>query len=76
MNVQTENQNIMERYRIATGHGARTLKQAQAFFAAEVISRPTLKKRDRHFVRERRPVPFSAEWCETRGDDLGESPDY
>jgi hypothetical protein len=26
--------------------------------------------------RERRPVPGSQEWAETRGDDLGESPDY
>ena len=25
---------------------------------------------------ERRPVWGSAEWAETRGDDLGESPDY
>jgi len=24
----------------------------------------------------RRPVPGSQEWAETRGDDLGESPDY
>lgn len=24
----------------------------------------------------RRPVVGSAEWAETRGDDLGESPDY
>lgn len=26
--------------------------------------------------RDRRPAPGSQQWAETRGDDIGESPDY
>lgn len=34
------------------------------------------KRRRKKPTPERRPVVGSAEWAETRGDDLGESPDY
>jgi hypothetical protein len=37
------------------------------------FSRPNMNRLRK---RERRPVPGSQEWAETRGDDLGESPDY
>lgn len=36
----------------------------------------TKRRRKAHKPVERRPEPGSAEWAETRGDDLGESPDY
>ena len=48
---------------------------------AAQVRRDDLNTRHRAFydqpVRQsRRPVPGSQEWAETRGDDLGESPDY
>lgn len=38
------------------------------------FNRPPARRRQK--ADSRRPIVGSAEWAETRGDDLGESPDY
>lgn len=51
---------------------ARRTAQSAAAFRAN----PRPLKRASQRPSTRRPTPGSAEWAETRGDDLGESPDY
>lgn len=40
------------------------------------VTRPSRRRLERRAGASRSPVVGSAEWCETRGDDLGHSPDY
>lgn len=60
-------------HRCTREHGRRN-SQAKADHARKVW--PAVRYRGRRAPATRRPTPGSQEWAETRGDDLGESPDY
>lgn len=56
---------------------ARRAAQSYAGGSREALARArALLRRPARGKGSRRPVPGSAEWAETRGDDLGDSPDY
>lgn len=61
-----------------TRERTRRTAQSSADFARNPQRRSDALKAARKRVRtfERRPIVGSAEWAETRGDDLDESPDY
>ena len=73
MNQEQINNETLARFKLATGRNARTHKEATAYFQRQCdsVRIPYSSRR-----RESRAPRFgSQEWAETRGDDLGLSPD-
>jgi hypothetical protein len=52
------------------------MRTSQERHLDEYLAREARKRRKPRKLQTRQPTPGSAEWAETRGDDLGESPDY
>ncbi len=83
MTTEQLNNETLARFKAVTGRNARTLKEATAYFERSSNPRPLTgwefaqaKRNARRFQRESRVPRFgSAEWCETQGDNLGESGD-